>query len=144
MPNSPRWSNGSAVCRLEWRPSRCLLGALLSLGLMAAWAVLASEMPRRLAWPLAALSALEGVRLARREWRRPRCRLVFSGDAAPVLLDGRPLDRAGLQWRGPLAFLRWRDRNGRWRHLCWWPDTLPPALRRELRLAATDGGARER
>jgi toxin CptA len=44
-----------------------------------------------------------------------------------------------LQWRGPLAFLRWRDSDGRMHRLAWWPDVLPVAARRELRLAALDG-----
>ena len=41
-----------------------------------------------------------------------------------------------LQWRGPLAFMAWRDPAGRRMRLAWWPDTLPSRWRRELRLAA--------
>jgi toxin CptA len=52
------------------------------------------------------------------------------------MLDGQPLDKAEVQWRGPLAFLVWWDRQGRPQRLSWWPDTLPAASRRELRLAA--------
>jgi toxin CptA len=51
-----------------------------------------------------------------------------------------------VRWRGPLAFLRWRDPDGRARRLVFWPDTLPAAARGELKLAlqqreAAGGGA---
>jgi toxin CptA len=98
--------------------------------------VLVSEMPRTAAWPLAVAILIYGGGLARREWRRPRRELVFPHGDAPVLVDGRPARDVALQWRGPLAFLRWRDEHGRLHRLAWWPDTLPPARRRELRLAA--------
>ena len=53
-----------------------------------------------------------------------------------VRVDGEPMHEAHLQWRGPLAFLAWRDAAGRHGHLAWWPDTLDTGARRELRLAA--------
>ena len=53
MRNSPRWSNGSVNCRLEWRPSRLLQAVLILLGVLGAVSVLASEMPRSWAWPIA-------------------------------------------------------------------------------------------
>jgi toxin CptA len=40
-----------------------------------------------------------------------------------------------VQWRGPLAFLWWRDGKGRRQRLQGWPDNLAAAARRELRLA---------
>ena len=40
-----------------------------------------------------------------------------------------------VRWRGPLAFLRRRDPDGRVQRLVFWPDTLPVAARRELKLA---------
>jgi len=52
-----------------------------------------------------------------------------------VSLDGRRLDDARLHWRGPILRLDWRE-AGRGYALLWWPDTLPPARRRELRLAS--------
>ena len=55
--------------------------------------------------------------------------------AEVVYLDGVTLDQAALEWRGPLALLRYRDRDGRHRRRIWWPDTLDAAGRRELRLA---------
>ena len=55
---------------------------------------------------------------------------------ARVLVDGVAVAQPRLQWRGPLAVLSWRDAGGHSRYRSWWPDTLPPARRRELRLAA--------
>ncbi|MET1161544.1 MAG: hypothetical protein ABWY48_03310 [Pseudoxanthomonas sp.] len=126
----------SVSCRLEWRPSRWIIGALLALAVLAMFSILVSDLPRMAAWPLAASALALGVRWARRESRLPIHALVFPGDESPVMLDGLPIQQAQLQWRGPLAFLRWQDRQGRTRRLSWWPDTLSAVNRRELRLAA--------
>jgi toxin CptA len=136
MTHSHRLSSASVNCRLEWRPSRWLIGALLALGLLAALAVLASSMPRLVAWPLAVSALAYAGWRARRESRLPSHALFLPGNELPVTLDGLPIEQARVQWRDPLAFLRWRDRQGRLQRLSWWPDTLPPARRRELRLAA--------
>ena len=109
---------------------------VLLLSALAGFAVLASEMPRAAAWPAAVLAMLHGLRLAWNELRRPRSRFVFAGQDAPVEVDGRTVRDASVTCRGPLAFVRWRGADGRRRHLAWWPDTLPSAARRELRLAA--------
>jgi len=93
-------------------------------------------MPRPLAWPLALAALACGGWTLRRERARPVRSLVLAGAQAPVLVDGQPVADFELQWRGPLAFASWRDAHGRRQRLAWWPDTLPPALRRELRLAA--------
>ncbi|HJR73318.1 MAG TPA: hypothetical protein VJ806_06735 [Luteimonas sp.] len=136
MPKSPRWSNGSVSCRLEWRPSRWAIGAIVLLGAFAAFAVLASEMPRPWAWPLAAATAIYAAWRARREARQPVRTWVWPGNERPATVDGVPAWDALVVWRGPLAFVRWRDADGRRRYAVWWPDTLPAARRRELRLAA--------
>ena len=139
MPTSTRWSSGSAHCRIEWRPSSWLLAALALLSLAAPAAVIASGLPAWAAWPLAAVALAGGVRALPREARRPACVVgvrASPGGAAAMSIDGVVLADARIQWRGPLAFLSWRARDGRRRHLAWWPDTLPPAARRELRLAA--------
>lgn len=144
MANSPNSSSVSAPCRLEWRPSRLLCGALILLGVAAALAVLASEMPRGPAWGLAVAAMLQGLRLAWREAGRPVCLWVFPADGR-VTVDGEPVREPRLTWRGPLAILRWRDRKGGRRSLGWWPDTLPAKARRELRLAAgIDDASRDR
>ena len=136
MPSSPRSSAGCSTCSIEWRPSRLLGAMLVVLALVAVFAILASEMPRVAAWPLAALALGHGLHRAWQEQRRPRSHFVFAGQEAPVQVDGRTVRDASVTWRGPLAFVRWRADDGRRRHLAWWPDTLPAAARRELRLAA--------
>ncbi|KAF1707800.1 hypothetical protein [Pseudoxanthomonas sacheonensis] len=136
MTHSHRLSSASASCRLEWRPSRWLIGALLALGLLAALAVLTCGMPRSAAWPLAVSALAYACWRARRESRLPSHALFLPGNESPATLDGLPIEQARVQWRGPLAFLLWQDRLGRPQRLSWWPDTLPPARRRELRLAA--------
>ncbi|MGN6513577.1 MAG: hypothetical protein ACTHKZ_08425 [Lysobacteraceae bacterium] len=107
----------------------------MALGLFAASSLLASEMPGGLAWPLAAFAAARGAWLAHRHRRQP-ARVLCWVAGRPPELDGAPLSAAVLHWRGPLAFLRWRDASGRMRRLAWWPDTLPQAARRELKLVA--------
>ena len=152
MPNSTHSSVASAtfpradarIARIGWCPSRWLVGALMAMTLLAIASLLASELPAVAAWPLALLACVSGARAARHEARRPPREFTFSGDGRPVLVDGVPLDGVVVCWRGPLAFVRWRDASGRRRHLSWWPDTLPPSARRELRLAASEGDAAAR
>ena len=134
MPHSTPWSSASVPCRLEWRPSAWLTAALAVLGVLSSSAVVASGMPRALAWPLALAALAHGTRLARREARRPR-RAWRIPAAGATSLDGVAVADMDVSWRGPLVFLRWRDPGGRCQHLAWWPDTLPPSRRRELRLA---------
>ncbi len=138
MPHSTRSFNASAPCRIEWRPSRWMVIALYALGVSAAFSLVVSEMPRMLAWPLAVLALAYGIRLGWGESRLPRRQLVWAAGDRPTM-DGQVLAEAHLHWRGPFAFLRWRDRNGRKQRLAWCPDVLPAAARRELRLAALDG-----
>jgi toxin CptA len=117
--------------------------ALRLLGVLGALSVLASDLPRPLAWPPAAAALAWGLYRARAEAARPACTLVWPSASAPAL-DGTPLRDARLHWRGPLAFLRWRDADGRSRCLGWWPDTLAASARRELRLAAEAAAAAAR
>ncbi len=149
MPRSTRWSSASAssrpdagAWRIAWRPSRWVVGALLLLSALAPFAVLASEMPRVAAWPLAAVAAGAGLHAAWRESRLPPQMLEVPRTAGPdgaATLDGARLVEASLAWRGPLAFLRWRDATGRSGRLAWWPDTLPAAQRRVLKLWSPGG-----
>ena len=134
-PNSPHWSSASPTCRIEWRPSRWLLAALILLPVLAACALHASGMPRMLAWPLGALVLWHGLVRARRCWCTAAGLVVIDAQRR-VLVDGEQVAQPRLQWRGPLAVLAWRDGRGRLQRRSWWPDTLPPARRRELRLAA--------
>ncbi len=141
MPNSKRSWRGCAPCSpaegavVRWRPSRWLSAALLALSFGAAAALPASGVPAALAWPLSSLALLHGALLLRRQARAAE-RVLHLRPGGPVEVNGEPVDDFRLDWRGPLAFARWRDAAGRTQRLAWWPDTLPPPLRRELRLAA--------
>ena len=136
MSNSPHWSSASVPCRFEWRPSRWVLAALCLLGVLAAASLLASDLPGRAAWPLAAITLGYGAWLAYRESRSPSHEVVIRDAGAQVEIDGERVDDFRVEWRGVLAFARWRGDKGRVHRLAWWPDTLPSAARRELRLAA--------
>jgi toxin CptA len=111
--------------------------ALYGLGALAACSVLMSEMPRGVAWPVAAFAVGYGVRLGHVERRQPKQTLVWAPGTSPTI-DGQALADVQLHWRGPIAFLRWRDCDGNVRRLAWWPDVLRISERRELRLAALD------
>ncbi|MDQ3287396.1 MAG: hypothetical protein M3Q42_03900 [Pseudomonadota bacterium] len=102
---------------------------------LAAFSVIASDLPRAAAWPLGLLALAHGLHLAWRERRKPARAVVISA-AAIVSIDGVGVEGFAVHWRGPLAFARWRDARGATYRLSWWPDTLPAAARRELRLAA--------
>lgn len=116
------------------RPSRWLIGAMLAMAVLAPFAVLTSEIPRWAAWPLAACAAGYGAYLAWREARQP-VRKVVVGSEDPATIDGQVVEAMRVDWRGPLAFLAWRDADGRLQRRSLWPDTLSAAQRRELRLA---------
>jgi toxin CptA len=142
MPNSPGSSTGSAPSRrmpdaapvrIDWRPSRWMVRAQILLGMLAAVALLTCELPSTWGVPTALLALAYGALLAKREASKPARNLVITGAGAS--LDGQALHDLAVRWRGPLAFLQARDREGRRRRLSWWPDTLPAARRRELRLA---------
>ncbi|MFP7721483.1 hypothetical protein [Lysobacter sp. A3-1-A15] len=139
MTSSPTWSTASAPCRLEWRPSRWLLLALVLLTAGAAVSLLASDLPRTVAWGGALAALLYGLRVSRSELRRPPRLLVAPGDCTKWRIDGQPMPGLVLKWRGPLLFVHWRGPAGRER-LAWWPDTLRAPQRRELRLAAPAPG----
>ena len=134
MPNSPSSSNPSAPCRLEWQPSRLLAIVLVVLGVLSGLSVVASAMPMVFSIPLALLVAGDGVRLARRELRRPQRTIVIATDGRATL-DGKEVGGLRVQWRGPWAFAQFRVAQGRPGRLAWWPEMLPPRDRRELRLA---------
>lgn len=127
-------SSASLPFRCELRPSRWETGALSILALLAPFSVIVSGLPRAAAWPIAALAFVVGLLWTRRRARRP-VRLLGIDAAGDARIDDRRVDDLEIAWRGPLAFLRWREMDGgQGTHVCW-PDTLPPPLRRELRLA---------
>lgn len=135
MSKSRHWSTASAPCRLEWRPSRLLAGSLLTLGMLGAAAILGSEIPGLAAWPAALVTLGYGLWLGRRELRRPARGLIIPAGDGAAMLDGATMVDFDVQWRGPLAFLQWRDARGVRQRMQFWPDMLPATARRELRLA---------
>ncbi|MGY0556767.1 MULTISPECIES: hypothetical protein [unclassified Lysobacter] len=134
MTSCPPWSNASATCRLEWRPSHWLSGLLVMLGVFAALSVVVSDLTPVAAWPCAVLVVLWAGWVARREASRQAIDLQIRDGV--VRVDGSVVTQFQLQWRAALVFARWRDSDNRQRRVVWWPDTLGPAGRRELRLAA--------
>ena len=124
----------SALCQLEWRPSRWQCAAHALMVLLMPVAMLATGLPAHLRWPCAllasALAAGQGWRYA----RQPGLRLVIPSGEDPVTVDGEAVDDLSLHDRGPLLQLSWR-RGRRREHRLFWPDTLPAPARRELRLA---------
>jgi toxin CptA len=111
------------------------VATLCLLGMLAALSLLASALPRSVAWPSALVALALGTWQARREARRPSFAIVVAVDGQ-ASVDGQPVQAFAVDWRGPMAFVRWRDADGRFRRRGFWPDTLPARLRRELRLAA--------
>ena len=136
MPNPPSSSPGSAPCRLEWRPSRRLLLAYATLIPLACAGAWLSALPAALAGPLCLALVLAGARRWRWLALRPPRRLLIRLPGRPSCVDGLPVADLRVTWHGPLARVSWRRGPG-WRQaLLFWPDTLPPPRRRELRLAA--------
>lgn len=129
----PYWTI-SAPFRCEWRPSRWQAGAMCLLGLLGAIALLNCGLARAVAWPAALLALGHGLGMARRGLRQPVRRLRVPLAPAAAEVDGGAVQALELLERGPLLVLRWRS-GGRRGQLLFWPDTLPRAGRRELRLA---------
>ena len=135
MSKSRRSSIASAPCRLEWRPSRWLGAMLWSLAFLAPFALIASDLPRIVAWPLASAAFGWAVFDARRYRTMPPRQLLIPAGRGAATCDGERIDELHAGWRGPLAFLRWRGRDGRVHRVSWWPDTMDAGMRRELRVA---------
>lgn len=108
------------------------------LGVLAGVAVLHSNAPAAMAWPLALAALSGGVMCAWREGHRPRMRWHLPGGDGTPRADGRAVTELRVRRRGPLTLLAWRTRHGRWRYRSFWPDTLNHEQRRELMLAAGD------
>lgn len=107
-----------------------------ALALLAPFSVLMSDMPMGIACPLACFIAAVGIGDAWRHDHASSLLLLIPAGRGQATCNGQPMHSLNVEWRGPLAFLRWRDPGGHVRRLAFWPDTLPSASRRELRLAA--------
>jgi len=108
---------------------------LWALVFLAPFSLIASDLPRGVAWPLALVVSVRAMLDARRYRMRPPQRLAIPSGRGAATCGGQRLDGLQLRWRGPLAFLRWRDAQGRGHRVSFWPDTLDAGMRRELRIA---------
>ncbi|WP_282296954.1 hypothetical protein [Stenotrophomonas sp. PS02289] len=104
------------------------------IALLMPLAVLASGVPAPYRWPAALLATALAAGLGWRQTRQPACRIVILPGDALVTVDAVPVDDLTLHDRGWLLQLQWRCQGRRHARL-FWPDTLPPEGRRELRLA---------
>jgi toxin CptA len=108
---------------------------LWSLALLAPFSLLASDLPRSAAWPAALAACAWAVFDARRYRAMPLRLLTIPAGHGVASCNGGRIDALRVGWRGPLAFLHWRDAKGRRQRASFWPDTLPAGMRRELRIA---------
>jgi toxin CptA len=76
------------------------------------------------------------VSQARALARVPPRKLRVPWGKAPACVAGVPVADLRIEWLGPLVRVSWRRGPRRRAGMLFWPDTLPPARRRELRLAA--------
>ena len=134
MSTSHRSSSASATCHLEWRPSRLIAAWLLALAVLAPLSLLYSNLPRIAAWLLVPVWCAATLHAWHRYRNMPSLRLQVRAEG-PLEVDGVLIPDWRLRWRGPLAFITWRDAAGRRGAVSFWPDTLPADARRELRLA---------
>ncbi len=108
---------------------------LWALALLAPFSLVASDLPRAWAWPLAFAACAWAIFDAKRYWSMPVRQLVIPSGRSDATCDGERIDTLQLGWRGPLAFLQWRTADGRLHRASLWPDTLDAGMRRELRIA---------
>ncbi len=113
---------------------------MLVLAVLVPWAVLSSGLPVQVGGIASALAACFALVLAMRELRRTVHAVVIDASGAATV-DGQAVEALRIDWRGTLGFVSWRDAAGRIHRRSLWPDTLSPALRRELRLAVPVSGA---
>jgi len=94
------------------------------------------DLPSAWAWPAAIAALALGSWSLWRHARQPPREFLIASDINACRQGGAPLSHLDLRWRGPLLFIRWKHpAQRRWHHAVFWPDTLPAAKRRELRLA---------
>lgn len=106
-----------------------------SLAVLAPLSLLASDLPRAWAWPLALLAGGWAIRDARRQRALSPRRLLIPAGRGAATCDGGRIEALRVGWRGPLAFLQWRDGDSRRQRAAFWPDTLDAGMRRELKIA---------
>jgi len=111
---------------------------LILLTCLAVLALWRSALPAAWALPASLAAIAIGGAQWRREGRVAPVSIVLAWEGGAHTVDGGPVSRLRVQWIGPLVCLSWRDGGGGGDRRVFWPDNLPPALRRELRLAASN------
>ena len=134
-------SRSSSSFLIDWRPSRLLRAVYAVVALLAILSLFLSAVPGTACWLVAAAIALQTFVAIRRLGRAPAqvLRIADDGTWAVLRCAGQPpqlFTKVVLGVRGPLAWLRVRDRAGRTIEWNWWPDTLAATARRQLRLAS--------
>lgn len=131
-------SRPSSTCRIDWRPSRLLVSALITLGALAVISLWLSALPLLIKIPLAMLALGYSLFLAGREARRRNFSVDLSSDGTTLLMvfadRSVQLLAPRVTVRGPLACVSGVGQDGRTRRLLWCPDSLPVQSRRALRL----------
>lgn len=144
-------SNASLHCRLEWRPSRWLLGGMSLLSTMAILSLWLSALPALACAVGSMLVVAYTVVRIRREAQRAPVRIVWPGGDAAVVIElpsahadmqprgdrGNEFHFVALNFRASLVVLCVADEQGRRSRWTWWPDTLDARGRRALRFAAS-------
>ena len=99
---------------------------LWSLVVLAPLSLIASDLPRAVAWPLAVAATAWAIIDARRYRSMAVRQLTIPAGRGAATCDGERID--GLR-------AHWRDRHGHRHRASFWPDTLPAGMRRELKIA---------
>jgi toxin CptA len=84
------------------------------------------------ALPAATACLAWGAWIVRDSLRAPALGIALRGDGH-VDVGGERVDDFAVDWRGALTCMAWRRDGRRVRHVAW-PDVVPAAARRELRL----------
>ena len=106
--------------------------SLIAIGVLGGAGLFLSDLPVGAAIALAPAVAAWGAVLARRSMRMDPVGFVLGSDGR-VHVDGVCVGELALAWQGPLTRIQWRD-GARRARLVAWPDVIPAAQRRELRL----------
>ncbi|AXI82866.1 hypothetical protein FUT69_08840 [Xylella taiwanensis] len=108
--------------------------ALFALTLLACIALVRCDVGTTLRWIGIFLVACGGAWELRCVACQPCCALLIPDGNVPALVDGMLVVDLRVSWYGPLVTVSWCVPDSRRMRLLFWPDILPAAMRRELRL----------
>lgn len=134
MPGS---SAESAICRLDWRPSRIVTRGLPVLGFIAAAALWLTALPAAVAAAGSCLVLVAVWRQTMRESRLPPLSLRLDTVTGHLGPEGASVAGWRVQVRGPCLMVQGRDADGQRHRRLFWPGQLDAAQWRHLRLART-------